>query len=77
MKENVTIEQMIALIMCFKKDLGEFSVDMYYDDLPSDCNKRYVVKFKPLGDKPTHYRCGNFSEGLNRLYNRLADKVFK
>lgn len=43
MKEEPTIEQMIAVIMAMKNLLGEFSVDMYYNDL-AEPNERYVVK---------------------------------
>lgn len=43
MKEEPTIEQMIAVIMTMKNLLGEFSVDMYYNDI-AEPNERYVVK---------------------------------
>lgn len=77
MKENVTIEQMIAFIMSMKKTVGEFSVDMYYDDVTNDDNKKYVVKLHGVDVPTAHFRCKNFKEGLNSLFRYLKDKILK
>jgi hypothetical protein len=77
MKENVTIEQMIAFIMSMKNLIGEFSVDMYYDDVTSDDNEKYVVKLHGINEPAIHFRCKDFKEGLNSLFLHLMDKIFK
>lgn len=80
MEEEITIEQMIAVIMTMKNLLGEFSVDMYYNDL-AEPNERYVVKLKvhePAPDSSQtaeYFRCSSFKEGLNELWYFLMSKI--
>ena len=80
MKEEPTIEQMIAVIMTMKKLLGEFSVDMYYNDL-AEPNERYVVKLSVFAPNPhfpqnaEYFRYGNFKEGLHQLLESLIYRV--
>jgi hypothetical protein len=77
MKENVTIEQMIAFIMSMKNLIGEFSVDMYYDDVTSDDNEKYVVKLHGVNEPAIYFRCKDLKEGLNDLFHHLTYKIFK
>lgn len=80
MKEKVTIEQMIAFIMSMKNLFGEFSVDMYYDDVASNDNEKYVVKLHRLDEcrvNPVYFRCKDFEEGLKNLFYFLSDRIFK
>lgn len=80
MKEGITIEQMIAVIMAMKNLLGEFSVDMYYNDL-AESNERYVVKLSVSAPNPNfpnnaeYFRYGNFKEGLYQLLESLIYRV--
>lgn len=80
MEEEITIEQMIAVIMTMKDLLGEFSVDMYYNDL-AEPNERCVVKFKvhePTPDSSRtaeYFRCSSFKEGLDKLLYFLISKI--
>lgn len=77
MEEKFSIEQMIAFIMSMKKLIGEFSVDMYYDDVTSDDNERYVVKLHGVDVPTTRFRGKDFKEGLNSLFLHLTNKIFK
>ena len=80
MGKEITIEQMIAVIMTMKKLLGEFSVDMYYNDL-AEPNERYVVKLKVPDPAPDssrtaeYFRCSSFKEGLDKLLHFLISKI--
>ena len=80
MKVEPTIEQMIAVIMAMKNLIGEFSVDMYYNDL-AESNERYVVKLSVSAPNPhfpqnaEYFRYSNFKEGLYQLLESLIYRV--
>lgn len=69
------IEEQIKEIMSRKDSLGEFSVDLYYDDLAQQ-GEQYVAKLRInfLGDEVSglyavahHARCGSFGEALDDI----------
>lgn len=72
---------MIAVIMTMKKLLGEFSVDMYYNDL-AEPNERYVVKLSVSAPNPhfpqnaEYFRYSNFKTGLYQLLESLIYRVW-
>jgi hypothetical protein len=50
---------------------------MYYDDVTSDDNEKYVVKLHGINEPAIHFRCKDLKEGLNDLFHHLTDKIFK
>lgn len=69
----VGIEAKLAHIMGMKKLIGEFSVDLYYNDL-ADASHAYVAKVHdPFNRLSYHARAMNFEYALDSVYTYLLD----
>ena len=76
-KRNPTLEQRLAKIMARKRQVGDFSVDLYMNDYAKE-GERYVAKltFIGFGDSTYyHARCSNFTDALNRI-DEYIDVVY-
>lgn len=68
-----SIDQKIKAIMGLKPQIGEFSVDLYYNDC--DREKPYTAKMHSVLDKGLSYhaRAKSFSEALNMLIDYIHE----
>lgn len=73
-KRNPTLEQRLAKIMARKKQVGDFSVDLYMNDAAGK-DERYVAKFSCVPAVTYHARCSNFTDALNRI-DEYIDVVY-
>ena len=62
----MTIDQRVKDIMGRKSELGEFSLDLYFDDLAQE-HKQFVAKLSSVTDRNLnfHARCKSFDEALD------------
>lgn len=68
----MTIDERVKDIMALKKDIGEFSMDLYYDDTAQE-GKQYVAKLSSVVEKNLnfHARCKSFEEALDLVESYL------
>ena len=72
---EATIETKLARIMEMQKDVGEFSVDLYYNRLAPK-EERCVARYhEVLSRKVYHARCKNFSEALDRMHEYVSTLI--
>lgn len=79
-KENKigVIEKKLAALTARKKDIGEFSIDLYFNDC---CGKEtcYVAKLTMYGNTESsshHARCANFSDAIDAI-SKYIDTISK
>ena len=62
----MTIDQRVKDIMARKKDIGEFSMDLYFDDLKPE-GQQYVAKLSSITDPnfSLHARGKSFDEAID------------
>lgn len=73
-KFTLTLEEHLEKIMARKKQIGEFSVDLYMNDAAGK-DERYVAKFSCVPAVTYHARCSNFTDALNRI-DEYIDVVY-
>ena len=70
--QDETIETKMARIMDMQKQIGDFSVDLYYNRL-APREERCVARYREiLSTKVYHARCKNFTEALNRIQEYIT-----
>lgn len=78
-KKRETVENLLSSLMAKKEGFGEFSADLYYNDLGRK-DERYVVKInhpevnkesKRMRNVAYHFRCGNFVDALKRAHEMV------
>lgn len=69
------VEKKLAELMARKSDIGEFSIDLYYND---GCGEEtcYVAKLTMYGRNGIvyHARCANFCDAIDNVSNHI-DKI--
>ena len=70
--KDETIESKLARIMEMQNDIGEFTVNLYYNRLAPN-EERCVAKYhEVLSSKVYHARSRNFTEALNRIQEYIS-----
>lgn len=66
------VEKKLAELMTRKKDVGKFSVDLYFSDY---CGREtcYVAKLTMYGNTNHSYnaRCANFSDAIDKISKHI------
>lgn len=67
------VEKKLAELMKRKKEIGEFSVDLYYDDLSGN----FVARMSMYGKNAIiyHARRSNFSDAIDNIAEHIDDIV--
>ena len=70
-----SIDERVKEIMLLKDDVGEFSLDLYYDDGRQNTTP-YVAKIHNLdGNRMFHARAADFQTALDQIDNFLFDYI--
>lgn len=68
------IDKTVKFLMGYKKYIGEFSMDLYYNDIAKD-DEAYVVRVQFFNGQIEHFRSSSFALSLGKAFEYFMSIV--